>query len=245
MRDQFSEAEVVEEWRFSPRLPFRSSVVSGAGFTLLPSAAAFIDPLFSTGFALTLLGIERIASALSDGLGSREFERKMEANAAATLIEADAAAGLVSAAYDTFQSFPLFTGLAAFYLAAVSFAETCYRLGDAERASGFLANRDAAFTAGFRECVDYARSQLCAAVQPNRPGFIEMVAERIEPRNRNTTSSTGDGAGPVFQRTLTIWELPINLLSRGNNTPVIPSQFQVIRAPTRNPTSRKADHCRS
>ena len=32
---------------------------------MLPSAAAFIDPLFSTGIPLTLLGIERLAEMLA------------------------------------------------------------------------------------------------------------------------------------------------------------------------------------
>ena len=40
---------------------------AGEGWAMLPSAAAFIDPLFSTGIPLTLLGIERLAETWRRG----------------------------------------------------------------------------------------------------------------------------------------------------------------------------------
>ncbi len=51
-------------WIHSPRLAFRTTRVAGNGWALLPSAAGVIDPLLSTGFPLTLLGIGRLLDVL-------------------------------------------------------------------------------------------------------------------------------------------------------------------------------------
>ena len=48
----------------APRVAFRSARVSGPDWALLPSAAGVIDPLLSTGFPLTLLGILRLLDLL-------------------------------------------------------------------------------------------------------------------------------------------------------------------------------------
>ena len=58
---QFADARPTREFTWMPRLAYRASVASGERWAMLPSAAAFIDPLFSTGIPLTLLGIERLA----------------------------------------------------------------------------------------------------------------------------------------------------------------------------------------
>jgi len=145
---------------------------------MLPSAAAFVDPLFSTGFALTLLGIHRIGSAIREAWGTDQFENLIAMHGARTLEEADVAAELVGASYAAFPRFPVFVGLASFYLVAVSFAEICYRLGDPERAGGFLAYRDSRFIEGFISCRDLARSD-----DLDLPDFLNRVKTAIEPRN--------------------------------------------------------------
>ena len=64
---QFADARPTREFTWMPRLAYRASVASGERWAMLPSAAAFIDPLFSTGIPLTLLGIERIAETWRRG----------------------------------------------------------------------------------------------------------------------------------------------------------------------------------
>ena len=49
-----------------PQLAYRAATSTGNGWAMLPSAAAFIDPLFPTGFPLTLLGIERLGRMLEE-----------------------------------------------------------------------------------------------------------------------------------------------------------------------------------
>ena len=69
VRDQFARARA-DASRSSTRRAsaFRVKQVVGPNWALLPSAAGVIDPLLSTGFALTLLGIQRLTDAMA-GLG--------------------------------------------------------------------------------------------------------------------------------------------------------------------------------
>jgi FADH2 O2-dependent halogenase len=62
--DQFRSARPVIPFINATRLAFRSARVAGSSWALLPSAAGVIDPLLSTGFPLTLLGIVRLVDVL-------------------------------------------------------------------------------------------------------------------------------------------------------------------------------------
>jgi FADH2 O2-dependent halogenase len=64
---QFADAQPIREFTWMPRVSYRAAEAAGDRWVMLPSAAAFIDPLFSTGIPLTLLGIERIAEAWRRG----------------------------------------------------------------------------------------------------------------------------------------------------------------------------------
>ena len=65
-------ARAVLPFVHAPRLAFRSARVAGPSWALLPSAAGVIDPLLSTGFPLTLLGILRLVDLLErTSAGSR------------------------------------------------------------------------------------------------------------------------------------------------------------------------------
>ena len=70
VRAQFADAAPTRQFDWMPRLSYRAAVAAGPRWALLPSAAAFVDPLFSTGFPLTLLGIERLAWLLDSGSSS-------------------------------------------------------------------------------------------------------------------------------------------------------------------------------
>ena len=69
VREQFTQAEAQHPFVYAPKLSFRSSTLTGPGWALLPSAAGFVDPLLSTGFPLTLLGISRLAEAIEHHWG--------------------------------------------------------------------------------------------------------------------------------------------------------------------------------
>jgi FADH2 O2-dependent halogenase len=61
---QLASAEAVRPFVHAPLLAFRSLEIAGDKWALLPSAAGIIDPLLSTGFPLTFLGITRLLTIL-------------------------------------------------------------------------------------------------------------------------------------------------------------------------------------
>jgi FADH2 O2-dependent halogenase len=113
---------------------FRSTRVVGPSWALLPSAAGVVDPLLSTGFPLTLLGVERMARWLEGGADPAALARYQST----TLAELDLTARLVAALYANLHRFEIFTALTMLYFAAASFSETVRRLGRNEMAEGFL-----------------------------------------------------------------------------------------------------------
>jgi len=150
--EQFRGAESLRPFVHQPRLSFRSARASGPGWTLLPSAAAFVDPLLSTGFPLTLAGIERLARALEENWGSPRLATRLENDARKTLFEADTAGLLVGALYATFSDFPLFAALAKLYFAAASYSEAARRLSRADLAGSFLCGDRPEFGSALRRC---------------------------------------------------------------------------------------------
>lgn len=138
VRDQFTASRAVRPFLHMPRVGFRSATVRGPTWALLPSAAGVIDPLLSTGFPLTLLGIIRLLEVLERGWPGRDFEEGLAAYARDTEAELDVTERLVAALYATMGDFELFKRLGILYFAAASFSETARRLGHPERAPGFL-----------------------------------------------------------------------------------------------------------
>lgn len=88
---QFEHARAVRSWVKSGRIQYQSSRVTGPRWCLLPHSAGFLDPLFSGGLVLTLLGVRQIASALLEALpaddpeprGLQAYEEQSQANARA------------------------------------------------------------------------------------------------------------------------------------------------------------------
>jgi FADH2 O2-dependent halogenase len=177
----FAGAVPVRGFDWQPRLPFRTHAVAGPRWALLPSAAAFVDPLFSTGFPLTLLGVERLGRLLERGLftpgGGGEANAGLAAYGSATLAEADQAARFVAGCYASFRRFDAFAAYSMFYFAAASFAEASRRLTPDGAGIGFLGAAHAGFTA--------ALTRLSPAADGSAsPGcFATDVRAAIEPWN--------------------------------------------------------------
>jgi len=140
----FHEARAVTPFFDLPRISFRRERAAGIGWALLPSAAGFVDPLLSTGFALTLLGIVRIAEAFKQA--AIPAPESLAAYEGKTFEELDAAAELVSALYAKSNAFSEFVPLSLLYFAAMSYTETVWRLGHPQRAAGFLLTNDTKFS---------------------------------------------------------------------------------------------------
>ena len=157
VRVQFADAVPTRRFDWMPRLSYRAGVAAGPRWAMLPSAAAFIDPLFSTGFPLTLLGIERLASFLESRAFFDEPRRcrpsglpPLDAYGATTLAEADHTARFVAGCYAGFPRFDDFVQYSMFYFAAASYAEMARRVSPERAAAGFLRAADPAFSSSMR-----------------------------------------------------------------------------------------------
>lgn len=169
VKAQFADARATLPFVHLPAVAFRNRAVCGDGWAMLPSAAGVIDPLLSTGFPLTLLGIGRLVDLLERTWSGPGREAALEEYAQQTQRELDATERLVASLYANMSDFDLFKRLTRLYFAAASFSETARRLGRHELAPGFLlcdhpafgpASRAIAETAILRP-TDRARANLC------------------------------------------------------------------------------------
>jgi FADH2 O2-dependent halogenase len=178
LQTQFASADSVEPFRHISRLPFLSRRVVGARWAMLPSAAGFIDPLLSTGFPLTLLGVERLASILESGLDSPYLESGLALYERRTLDELLATARLIGALYANMSNFRLFRALCLLYFAAASYSETARRLGKPELAQSFLLHDHSQFGPRSKDLAARAM-QITEGAEPSE--LIQDILHAIEP----------------------------------------------------------------
>jgi len=150
---QFGDAEAIRPFTWMPRMAYRAAQAAGDRWAMLPSAAAFIDPLFSTGIPLTLLGIERLAAMLqttpvwrrsASASATRRLDPALYQNA--ILAEADRTARFIAGSYAGFRRFEYFAAYSMFYFAAASFSEMARRLGAPHAPRGFFCGDSHRFT---------------------------------------------------------------------------------------------------
>ncbi len=140
----FASARPLRPFVWQPRIAFQSATIAGRRWALLPSAAGVVDPLLSTGFPLTLLGIQGLARLLPQ-LRTPTFPDGLARYAEQTRLEYAATARLVGALYARMNRFDEFKGLSLLYFAAASYAETARRLGKPELVRSFLLCGDPVF----------------------------------------------------------------------------------------------------
>lgn len=178
VRDQFRGSRAVHPFVHSPRLAFRARVVCGEKWALLPSAAGVIDPLLSTGFPLTLLGIARVLDVLEGTSEGPERAAALEGYARITQRELDATEQLVAALYATMSDVQLFKRLSLLYFAAASYSEAARRLGKPDLAPGFLLHAHPRFGPELNACVALAM----AAPHGHTPSaLLDRIDRVIEP----------------------------------------------------------------
>lgn len=177
LQSVFHNARATRSFVHLPRLAFQTDCVSGSRWALLPSAAGFVDPLLSTGFPLTLLGITRLACLLRTCWNKPTFATELSAYAQQTFSELATTSSLVRALYATMSNFDAFKQLSLLYFAAASYSEAARRLEKPQLAKGFLLGQQPQFTAQFHEIC----KQACGMVQADTQQFAAQVRALIEP----------------------------------------------------------------
>ncbi len=179
--DQFADAKATLPFIHAKQLSFQSGYVAGKNWVLLPSAAGFIDPLLSTGFPLTLLGVERLARILETKWQRADFADELFQYSMQTTMELVTTERLIAALYATMHDFELFRALTLLYFAAASFTESARRLGKPGLAGNtFLLGEHSVFGSRFRYCVDVALKQPAGE---QRADLLKKIQQTIEPVN--------------------------------------------------------------
>jgi FADH2 O2-dependent halogenase len=183
----FADSRATLPFVHQPRIAFQAARITGENWALLPSAAGVVDPLLSTGFPLTLIGMSRLGNILRSHWQRPSFGPELEEYARLTRLELETTARLVGALYATMDQFVLFKDLSLLYFAAASYSETARRLGKAHLADSFLLCRNAAFTAQMAQfcalaggplTVPEAKDLQCKIVQAIEPFDVAGLADR-------------------------------------------------------------------
>ena len=218
VRAQFADARPVRPFVWMPALAYRAEAAAGGRWAMLPSAAGFVDPLFSTGIPLTLIGIERLALMLEQGLPEAAA---LAEYSDVTLAEADHTARYIAGCYAAFPRFPVFTDYSMFYFAAASYSELARRLQAPERPRRFLCLDRPGFAAattalsplraGARGQADYPRAVAAAIDGLN-------IAGLCDPSRRNwypvETQDAVRGAGKLGVSPRTVQDCLDRLMTR-------------------------------
>ena len=172
--------------RSTRRLQRRRQRAVGAAWAMLPQTYAFFDPLFSTGIAWSLLGVERLADILTVAL---DPAAGLERYDALLTLEADQQHALLEAAYAARVDFAIFRELSFLYFAVASFDEIRQRLLDgAEEAGaaawrGFLGADEADLRTLFQQARGRVADVLADGSVTARQRFSDWVAGGIHDRN--------------------------------------------------------------
>jgi tetracycline 7-halogenase / FADH2 O2-dependent halogenase len=176
--NQFRRARAVIPFVHVPRLAFRTPTAHGRRWAMLPSAGGVIDPLLSTGFPLTLLGILRLLQVLETTAEGSERDAALNEYGRITNAELDVTERLVAALYASMNDPAIFKRLSLLYFAAASYSEAARRLGRPELAPGFLLHAHQTFGAEVFACATLAS---CQPIDRERDALMERIDRAIEP----------------------------------------------------------------
>lgn len=188
--DLFANAKPLMPLALRPRIQHRITRAAGERWAIMPHAFAVVDPLFSTGIAWSLRGIERLALSFEESRRGRRVPGTDQLTRYESLLaaEADQIDHLVAGAYDAMAHIDLFESQAMLYFAIVSFAEVRQRLGsdDAVAWSGFLGVGDPVLEPLPRESRRRLRGIVGArgaGSSDDRRRYADWIAGAIRDRN--------------------------------------------------------------
>jgi FADH2 O2-dependent halogenase len=188
LRAQFAEARPLFPVRFAGRIQHRLAQAAGERWVVLPHTFAFVDPLFSTGIAWSLLAVERLADAFSrsgrKGVLPVATLRRYDALLAA---EADQVDRVVAGAYLAIPDFALFVAQTMLYFAVVSFAEARQRLVSGDGWEGFLGagqpDLEHLYRESLRRLGRLTEGGRRPATDAQRRAFTDWIARGVATRN--------------------------------------------------------------
>ncbi len=142
VKEQFQHAKPTMPLFQTKRIQRCAAQMVGKNWAMLPHAAAFLDPLHSTGNAHTLCGIERLMPIIAEPKKSRK-DLLLEYQST-TMREIDLLDKIIHGCYKCFDNFDALSNYAMLYFAGADFTERQRRAG---KSTGFLNSSDPAYCA--------------------------------------------------------------------------------------------------
>ena len=168
----------------SARLQRRIKHCFGPGWVALPHTAGFVDPLFSSGIAHTLSGVENIIQTISQFWGNYELlQQNLKEYEQAVFEELNLIDNLVAGCYKTMAHFELFKAWSMLYFAS-TIAHEQRRMQN--QSPGYFLNAD---DPAIRNMVRKTYADLSKKISDHQPSledinfFTNLVRERIRPFN--------------------------------------------------------------
>lgn len=195
---QFEGATVRRPLEWLPRVQRRLHSAAGEGWAALPHTYTFLDPMFSTGIAWSLLAVERLALVFAGGADSQRLapdaiDASLHRYGQQLAVEARHLSTLLDGAYMAMRHFELFTAQSFLYFATVSFEEVDQRLypeghgGAIPAWRGFLGAGDTHLESIFAESKRRLKAILLDRQgEPRaleREDFVSWIAEAVADRN--------------------------------------------------------------
>ena len=150
----------------------------------LPHTAGFVDPLFSSGIAHSLSGIEKVINAISQCWGNDELlQQNLKEYEKAVFEELKLSDCLVAGCYKTMAHFELFNAWSMLYFASM-IAHEQRRIK--HESPGYFLNAD---DPNIRKMVYDSYDDLLKIISSKEPSteeirdFTHLVKERIQPFN--------------------------------------------------------------
>jgi len=179
LRQQFAPARPIRPLALAPVIQHRLDRAAGPSWVALPHTVGFVDPLFSTGIAWSLLGIERIAeivasappgsATIRDGSAFTRYDGLLQR-------ELEQIDRLVAGAYAARERFSLFVDQTMLYFALVSYAEAEQRLAEPPDSAwrGFLRADDPLWRAHFATACERIRRPC-----EDHGAWVETVTQEV------------------------------------------------------------------
>jgi FADH2 O2-dependent halogenase len=168
----------------SSRLQRKINHCYGLGWVALPHTAGFVDPLFSSGIAHSLSGIEKVINAISQCWGNDELlQQNLKEYEKAVFEELKLSDCLVAGCYKTMAHFELFNAWSMLYFASM-IAHEQRRIK--HESPGYFLNAD---DPAIRNMVQKTYVDLLKIISRQPPTredikwFTGLIKERIQPFN--------------------------------------------------------------
>jgi len=168
----------------SERLQRKLNHCFGEGWVALPHTIGFVDPLFSSGIAHSLSGVEKLVDSIIQFWGNDDlFYKNLKEYEHKVLEELKLSDYLIAGCYKTMAHFELFNAWSMLYFAA-TIAHEQRRLNN--KAPGYFLNAD---DAEIIKMVYNSYDDLLKIISSKEPSteeiknFTAIIKERIEPFN--------------------------------------------------------------